>query len=340
MFGVRPDLLALLRAELSYDEHVIAIALHPNIWSGHSPWQVRQWLADCERDGVLVLPPEEGWRAGLVAADLVIGDGGSVTYYGAALGRPVLLALRGSDTVDPASTVGRFLAAADVLTERRSIAEQVRQAMDRPASAELTASAALVTSAPGESHALLRRECYRLLRLSEPDHPATTAAVPIPRIDRRPITATAVAVHLDASTSAPHAHLTRHAAGSVARGVPPRAGTHLVVSTDEPARTLLESADIIVHDRRDTDGTWLPRVLRALPGAWLATQAVGADTWWVATRDGTVLSFTSPNQADGSLWASLVHAWLSLGHDPRELPRAVRATVAERTCWATVQVIR
>src|SRR6266567_6369523 len=140
LFGIRPDLVASLRAELPWDEYTIALALHPNIWFGHSPWQVRQWLADCERTGVLVLPPEEGWRAGLVAADLVIGDGGSVTYYGAALGRPALLALRGSDTVDPASAVGRFVAAAEILTEGQPLVEQVRRALSHPTSAELAAS--------------------------------------------------------------------------------------------------------------------------------------------------------------------------------------------------------
>ena len=66
-------------------------ALHPNIWALHGRRQVLAWLADHMAAGLGVVPPQEGWRAALVGADVVIGDHGSVTRYGAALGVPVLM---------------------------------------------------------------------------------------------------------------------------------------------------------------------------------------------------------------------------------------------------------
>jgi hypothetical protein len=66
--------------------------LHPHVWHGHSPHQIRSWLADCVRAGLILIPPLEGWRAALIAADIVVGDHGAVTCYAAALDKPVALA--------------------------------------------------------------------------------------------------------------------------------------------------------------------------------------------------------------------------------------------------------
>ena len=43
-FSTQPDLALQLLAELPYDEYRVAAVLHPNIWIGHSAWQVRTWL--------------------------------------------------------------------------------------------------------------------------------------------------------------------------------------------------------------------------------------------------------------------------------------------------------
>ncbi|MEU8269994.1 hypothetical protein AB0B89_22905, partial [Sphaerisporangium sp. NPDC049002] len=62
-----PDLPLRLSAELPSEEFRIALILHPNIWVAHGAQQVRSWFATCTRSGVALLPPEEGWRAALVA---------------------------------------------------------------------------------------------------------------------------------------------------------------------------------------------------------------------------------------------------------------------------------
>ena len=88
---VLPSLLPRLASEFPADEYRFAAVLHPNIWHGHGPGQIRAWLDRAQRAGLALIDPLHGWRQALIAADAVIGDHGSVTYYAAALGTPVLL---------------------------------------------------------------------------------------------------------------------------------------------------------------------------------------------------------------------------------------------------------
>jgi hypothetical protein len=252
-----------------------------------------------------------------------------------------LLAIRPVDTVDPASAVGQFIATASALNPRRPLREQVDLAMRTPPSHRISQTTSLVTSAPGRSHALLRREFYRLLALPEPAESVDAAVLPIPRIRRRRISAMAVEMDLDLdiASSTLTARLARYPAGSVVHGRPPRVGTHLVVSTDEPHRVLLEAAEIIVHDQHTASSAWLPAVLRELPGAWLATLPVTSREWRVGDRDGTVVSFTSDDEFDGSAWASVAHGWLCAGHSLADLPADVRISAEALTYRAKVRLV-
>ncbi|WP_324617248.1 hypothetical protein [Streptomyces bicolor] len=83
---VLPSLLPRLTSEFPADEYRLAAVLHPNIWLGHGPGQLRAWLDRARRAGLALIDPLDGWRQALIASDAVIGDHGSVTYYAAALG--------------------------------------------------------------------------------------------------------------------------------------------------------------------------------------------------------------------------------------------------------------
>lgn len=179
--GTHPELLERLVRELPSAEYRVAAVLHPNIWGVYGAYQVRAWLADCLRAGLLLLPPQEGWRAALVAADAVVGDHGSVTGYAAALGTPVALA--------PAPQQGylRPGSLADVVGEESArlrwdapLGGQVRDTAARRPGAGAARVAGLVTSRPGEAAHLLRRGMYRLLGLSEPVRALAAAPVPAP----------------------------------------------------------------------------------------------------------------------------------------------------------------
>jgi hypothetical protein len=299
LYDQAADVVRRLRLELPLDEYRIALALHPNTWFGHSPWQVGMWLEECERAGVVVLPPEEGWRAALVAADVVVGDHGSVTFYGAALGRPVLLAAATPDAVDPASAVGRFIDEADRLVTGRPLREQVDAAK---ASCEVEAIAALVSSAPGQAATLLRTEFYRWLQLAEPPERPEVRTVPVARVRTPPVVHQWVAVELDAPD---RARVVRFPA-DLRRASPP--DSHLVVGVDTPNAAVLESAEIVVQDHAGDAERWIAAMFDALPGLGSASMPDHDGRWLVGTRDGDLLSFTGPARA-GRVWASVVHAW-------------------------------
>ncbi|MET9295937.1 hypothetical protein [Streptomyces sp. NPDC003077] len=169
---VLPWLLPRLTDELPTDEYRLCAVLHPNIWHGHGPGQVRAWLARAERAGLTLVPPLGPWRQVLAAADAVIGDHGSVTYYAAAIGTPVLLAAFPAQDLDPASPVAELGRLAPRLRPRGPLRPQLDAllATHRPDRYDrLTAQA---TSDPGASAALLRRVFYDILGIPEPATPA------------------------------------------------------------------------------------------------------------------------------------------------------------------------
>jgi hypothetical protein len=178
----RPGLLAELMDKLPSQRYQLAAIIHPGVWDWHGPRQIQAWYADCVRRGLILIPPEEGWRAVLAAADAVIGDHGSVTAYAAAAGLPVLLATRAEGEVEPGSTVAMLGEIAPVLRPGRSYPGQIELAADAW-SPELHAEIrALVTDVPGRSAALIRAAMYRLMKLPEPSTRARTQPVPIPRL--------------------------------------------------------------------------------------------------------------------------------------------------------------
>jgi hypothetical protein len=139
-----------------------AAVLHPNIWAAHGAWQVRSWLADCD---VIVIPPEEGWRATMIASDVVIGDHGSTTQYAAGVGARMLLAT--CPEVRHGSLAHVLREAVPMYTN--DIAEAV----------VVENFAELISSRLDRSGAILRAAMYRLLGLPEPAH-----AVPISPVRR------------------------------------------------------------------------------------------------------------------------------------------------------------
>ncbi|MDX3227958.1 hypothetical protein [Streptomyces sp. ME19-01-6] len=179
--GSHPDLPERLLRELPSDGYRVAAIVHPNIWGVHGAWQVRAWLADSLHAGLLLMPPQEGWRAALVAADVIVGDYGSVTSYGAAIGVPVMLAPSRQDRfLRPASLAESVSREAVRLRLDNSLRGQLREAMDRHCRDRQAHIAGLITSRPGRAAGILRRTMYRLLDLSEPGRALTVRPVPLP----------------------------------------------------------------------------------------------------------------------------------------------------------------
>ncbi|MGY0055370.1 hypothetical protein ACWY4P_02200 [Streptomyces sp. LZ34] len=180
-FGSHPDLPERLLRELPSEEYRVAAILHPNIWGVHGAWQVRAWLADCLHAGLLLMPPQEGWRAALVAADVIIGDYGSVTSYGAAIGVPVMLAPSPQDRFLRSASLAESVSREAVrLRLDRSLLGQLREVTERRCQDRQAHIAGLITSRPGLAAGILRRTMYRLLDLPEPGRALTVRPVPLP----------------------------------------------------------------------------------------------------------------------------------------------------------------
>ncbi|WP_112228439.1 hypothetical protein [Lentzea atacamensis] len=322
LYGRQPNLVQRLRAALPLDDYQVAVALHPNTWSAHSPWQIRRWLEACTRSGVIVFPADEGWRAGLVAADLVIGDHGSVTFYGASLGRPVLLAECPNDIVDPTSAIGKFLDVAPLLHRTDPLRLQVENALASGLSSELQEIAELTTVTPLKSHFLLRTEFYRLLNLAEPGAPAEASALPIPAVTAGNAATQSVQVTLNHEDGALRATVVRLPAELLLRGRPSNTNTHLAVSTNEPSETALQLADVIVHEEPGDTMTWIARTLASLPGAAVSTRPSIDGSWIIGTRDGHRVQLDCSG-VSGFVLASTALAWVAAGNPLCSLPEHI-----------------
>ncbi|MFC5754542.1 hypothetical protein [Actinomadura rugatobispora] len=185
LFGVDRELIRRLAAELPPERYAVVVALHPSIWSWHGRRQTIAWCAAGMRAGADLLPPHEGWRAALVAADLVVGDYGTATYFGAALGTPVLLATFPDGDAFPASQAELLGRLVPRLDPERPLLPQIETHAGLRAQGGPSIGAVLrdrLTSEPGRSAVLLRREIYRLLRLEEPPDPPLLDPVPMPRL--------------------------------------------------------------------------------------------------------------------------------------------------------------
>jgi hypothetical protein len=180
LLGRHPRLLSRIAEELPADQYRVVAIVHPNTWAWHGRRQVLAWYGDCLRRGVLLVPPEEGWRGVLAAADVAIGDHGAVTCYAAAAGVPVLLASLPQREIEPGSPPAVLGEMAPRLSLRRPLGPQLARAAAAwpdPGQAQATAQ---VTSVPGQSARIIRATMYRLLRLPEPEAPPPVLAVPAP----------------------------------------------------------------------------------------------------------------------------------------------------------------
>ncbi|WP_326758467.1 hypothetical protein OHB35_09885 [Streptomyces phaeochromogenes] len=320
-----PALLPRLTSELPADEYRVAAVLHPNIWYGHGPGQIRIWLDRARRAGLTLVDPLDGWRQALLAADVVIGDHGSVTYYAAALGTPVLLGAAPLAALDPDAPISDFVRETPRLDPTAPLRPQLDTLLSehqpRPGPAEFT------TSHPGESAARLRRLFYAQLGLPEPDEPALLEPLPLPRYE-------------PPSRTAPLRVLTwLRGSGEVAveryadpRSEPPGDGeVHLAVHEDTRDPAQLAIADVVFGEGSATDprfgspARWTAETLLRHPHSALAAYVTSPDACTVRTRDGQLLRLTADSAesaeptADPAMYASALHAWLAAGKSVEEL---------------------
>ncbi|GAA2975428.1 hypothetical protein [Actinokineospora diospyrosa] len=162
LWGSDPTVFARLRAALPSWRYRIVVIVHPFIWLLHGRPAV---LVRLKQAGVTALPYREGWRAALIAADLLAGDHGSVTQYGAALGLPVLMTTRSLRDVRRDSTADRLSRLATPFDPRKPLLRQVRAALKAGGSRDF---ADIALSNHGQATEIIHRVCYELLGIPKP----------------------------------------------------------------------------------------------------------------------------------------------------------------------------
>ncbi|WP_338057223.1 CDP-glycerol glycerophosphotransferase family protein [Streptomyces yunnanensis] len=338
VLGRDAALPARLLAELPLDDYAVALVTHPNITSAHGRQALRSHLDSAHDAGLLTIPPTAGWQATLLAADLLIGDHGSVTFYGAALGTPLLLGAFGDDEAvagTPMAELGRI---APRLRPDAPLRPQIERALGRGRAAgddtaeRLRKVGESAFAAPGRALALLRSAVYDLLDLSEPTGPPPRRAPepPVPQDRPEPTTACHVHTSLTGDPDGPDgprisvertpAAVAAHSCG--ARGDAPEGPfRHLSCADDERDRQWPESASVLV--RRDPADTvvaadrWIDDTLARYPGCLLAAVTVAGRGCRAGLRDGRTVEVSATGRLDdATVLASAVYACLRAGRPP------------------------
>jgi len=286
-----------LAAQLPSDEFRLALVLHPNIWTRHSMWTIRRAFRDPLDAGMVIIPPDRGWQAAVLAADIVIGDHGSVASYAAAQGIPLLLAATGLAELDPHSHRCLLSKAADRIDPHGEFAPQLRAAITRHDTAALTALTELTFGRPGECLALLQRLLYQVIELDPPRSKGgrpRMLAVPDPRPERgEGVTAYLVSARTPTAGSV---ELARYPAiMSEHRRPDDDADLFTVVEDAEVDIRMRQSADVFVHDADQlperTASTWIKQILDEYPGTLMAAARTRSGCL-IGLRDGTRLQAT------------------------------------------------
>ncbi|MFD2471522.1 hypothetical protein [Amycolatopsis silviterrae] len=306
LIGRRPRLPAELLAALDYDAAAVGLVLHPNVWSRYRPFQIHSWFAAAEEAGLLLLPPERGWQAAIVAADVVVGDHGSVSLLAAATGRPLLLGAFGSEVV-PGTSADLLGQHASRLTRDRPLRTQIEEAETQPWQQDLAERTfANPHGATEELHALV-------LRLAGLDpQPLTLLRAPDP--DPRPSVPRAFTTYPEFTD--PDSLTLHRFPRSVEEWKPDfdRASTklrHVVADESDDNLGRIGNATVLTRTApRPAPEDWCANALRLHPACTLAAAAVPGGCV-ALTRDGK--TFTVTGSADLAALASALHACVEIG---------------------------
>lgn len=313
--GAWPTLPLDMLASLPCDEYRVALIMHPNIWSWYGTQVVHNWLSQALDAGLILIPPERGWHAALVAADVVVGDHGSVSLYSAALGKPLILAAFGSEHVS-GSPIEELGLTADHLDPSMDLRQQVDHVLAHHSADRFSSLADQVFAHVGHAEGRLRDLLYSEMNLVPPPgeppllRPADVDATPQPVTAYDTVTEFSDPNQLTIRRFPTSA--TRHDLVTGPGSPPPSEPRHLAVDEDE--RNLHRPHQASVFVRRVPTScqdahVWTARALEALPGARVVAAAT-ANGCFAKIRGGPAVQVDAPGGADVMLLGSTVYACL------------------------------
>ena len=299
LLGRCPELPLRLMAQLPADEFRVALVTHPNVWAWHGDQAVFDRLAEARDAGLAVLPPQEGWRAALIAGDWIVGDHGSTTFYGAALGLTTLLAADGLEELDPRSPTAAFTRDAPRLDPEGDLYAQLLSAAETYDPGPSLAAFDEQVGVRGESARILRDRLYGYLAhrgVRCPQEPPWLTPVP------EPVPAPAPSTGPGARTFDVVGGVTEDGAVAVRR-FPVVPGHHregrgfYAVTWEETHPLLPQSAEVMVRTVVDSETpahVWLDQCAHRFPGLNVCVAALDENCHLVRLRDGLLLEAHVP----------------------------------------------
>ncbi|GAB3469231.1 hypothetical protein GCM10027436_85810 [Actinophytocola sediminis] len=311
LFGRQPDLPARVVAELDADHYRTALVLHPNVWSRHGARQVQAWLRPALDAGLVLVPPDDGWRAALIAADLVVSDHGSLTSYAAGAGVSVLLAEDGGPEVVPGSPGDLLRQRLPRLRRDTSLRDQIAFA----ASQDVAVPDIVETlfAHQGRSLERLRGLLYGTLPLTPPPLPVRLRPVPVPELTA--VTPTVYAVRSRVGQPrADLAEVTLHRFPAVTYDEDQPHPRHLAANDAELDPGWTERAAVVWRDGQHPSvalaHAWATGTLDRLPAVRVVVTAIRDRALLVVLRDGReLLAVGTTNAAvvGSAVWCCAVH---------------------------------
>ncbi|MFD9812141.1 hypothetical protein [Streptomyces sp. NPDC059080] len=338
LLGRHPDLPLRLVTALPADEFAVAAVLHPNVWARHSHAGVLAHLEPAMAAGLLVIPPQEGWRAAIVASDLVVGDHGSTSLYSAAAERAVLLAATGLDELDPDSPTAEFGRRAVRLDPTGDLHAQLREAAESYDPALLQPVIERQLGAPHRSGELLQRQMYAFFAhrgIEGPSHTPAPAPVPAPEpVPYRPPTTFDVT-----GTAHPDGAVDLRRRPVVARHHDAARGFY-AVAMEETNLRWRQSAEVLARATVDAELDpldWARQQTEQLPGLGVLAAALAEDRCLVRLRNGFLLEAVAERpwgtprpRLDPLLLGAAVNLWLTSGVDPTSLKNGLLIRTGHR----------
>lgn len=299
-------------AALPVDEFKIALILHPNVWSRDGHNVRRRYRHHVDRGGLVVVDPRQGWHATLAAADVVIGDNGSVSLYAAMADIPLLL-LAFSSQVVPGTTMDHLGREAPRLVLEHDIQAQVEAAIARRGQVDASSLIARTIAHPDQAEELFRRLCYEKMGLPQPESELPVLAAPTPVVEHQPVKSFEVRTRVDGTTVT--ARRFPAAVKTWCDRVEEPWDRHLAACATEPDLTMRQNAAILVDDT-DHGGSAFRRLgelHQTYPGCRLTL--VRADHGYrAAIRNGGHYELNSHQGVDPLLLASALYALVVGGH--------------------------
>jgi len=302
---------AQLLAALETDSYQVAVIMHPNVWAYYGELQISLWLSAALDAGLVLVPPESGWHAALIAADQVITDHGSLGLFAAALDKPLLMTGHATETVadTPVDALARSVG---LLRSGDDLRRQLDDVRTRHAGGEYDDITGRVFDRVGDATNNVRSLIYRRLGLPPPAHTPSVTRIPVPHCHFRPITSYTVG-----TAQIKHATLTLERVPAAVwhhRAEAAHHDTHVVACDTELDSKILERAAVVTNTRcleRAAARSWGHSTLTALPGARLAVTATPTGCLAVV-RDGTVIVADTPPADPARVQAigSALYCWL------------------------------